>query len=160
MKIYEIKTEVRNALENLHIDEETGEIVGTELLDSAVCDARDKVANCARFIREEEAEIEAMKKAIDNIKARMESRKKSVEWLKGAVLSALSVVGGKVEEADIRVSTRKSKSVEIENFDLLPEMFKFEKKTLVADKALIKKALEAGEVKGARLVENLNLAIK
>ena len=160
MKIYEIKTEVRNALENLHIDEETGEIVGTELLDSAVCDARDKVANCARFIREEEAEIEAMKKAIDNIKARMESRKKSVEWLKGAVLSALSVVGGKVEEADIRVSTRKSKSVEIDNFDLLPEMFKFEKKTLVADKALIKKALEAGEVKGARLVENLNLAIK
>ena len=160
MKIYEIKTEVRNALENLHIDEETGEIVGAELLDSTVCDARDKVANCARFIREEEAEIEAMKKAIDNIKARMESRKKSVEWLKGAVLSALSVVGGKVEEADIRVSTRKSKSVEIENFDLLPEMFKFEKKTLVADKALIKKALEAGEVKGARLVENLNLAIK
>ena len=160
MKIYEIKTEVRNALENIHIDEETGEIVGAELLDSTVCDARDKVANCARFIREEEAEIEAMKKAIDNIKARMESRKKSVEWLKGAVLSALSVVGGKVEEADIRVGTRKSTSVDVFDMDALPEEYRVEKVTVSANKTAIKNALKCGEVAGCRLVESLNLAIK
>lgn len=160
MKIYEIRSEVRKALEALQVDEETGEIIGTDLLDQTMEDAREKVANTARFIREEEADVEAMKKVIDDIKARMDTKKKRIEWLKHCALKGLEAIGSKVEEADIRVGTRKSTSVDVFDMDALPEEYRVEKVTVSANKTAIKNALKCGEVAGCRLVESLNLSIK
>ena len=69
---------------------------------------------------------------------------------------------GNFEVGFLKLSTRKSKSVEV-NIDTndLPKEFKSIKVTEAPDKTAIKKAIESGkEVEGCRIVENINLAIK
>ena len=59
----------------------------------------------------------------------------------------------------IKLSFRKSESVEIDDIDALDDRFKRIK--IEPDKTAIKTALKIGEkVEGARLVENQNLQIK
>ena len=59
----------------------------------------------------------------------------------------------------LKISFRKSESVEIDNVEELEDRFKRVK--VEADKTAIKQAIKSGkEVKGARLVENNNLQIR
>ena len=58
-------------------------------------------------------------------------------------------------------STRKSKSTQIDNIELIPSEFVTVKQSFQPDKAAIKKAIEAGEkVAGATIIENVSLKIK
>ncbi len=102
-------------------------------------------------IDEEIKRLQAIKKANDNLVLR----------LKNNLLNAVNMFGN-FEAGFLKLSTRKSKSVEV-NIDTndLPKEFKSIKVTEAPDKTAIKKALESGqEVEGCRIVENINLAIK
>ena len=62
MKLYEINDAIRCALDTVQIDEETGEITGAEALHEIEALANDKVEATALYLRESDAEIEAVKK--------------------------------------------------------------------------------------------------
>ena len=102
-------------------------------------------------IDEEIKRLQAIKKANDNLVLR----------LKNNLLNAVNMFGN-FEAGFLKLSTRKSKSVEV-NIDTndLPKEFKSIKVTEAPNKTAIKKAIESGqEVEGCRIVENINLAIK
>ena len=102
-------------------------------------------------IDEEIKRLQAIKKSNDNLILR----------LKNNLLNAVNMFGN-FEAGFLKLSTRKSKSVEV-NIDTndLPKEFKSIKVTEAPDKTAIKKAIESGqEVEGCRIVENINLAIK
>jgi len=83
-----------------------------------------------------------------------------VSNLKDRLLNAV-VLFGHFTIGTVTFGIRKSKAVFIEKETALDGAYFKKKVVYTADKALIKKDLEAGvEVKGARLVENKNLSIK
>ena len=102
-------------------------------------------------IDEEIKRLQAIKKANDNLVLR----------LKNNLLNAVNMFGN-FEAGFLKLSTRKSKSVEVTiDTNDLPKEFKSIKVTEAPDKTAIKKAIESGqEIEGCRIVENINLAIK
>lgn len=166
LKIYEIPLAIRNALEAITIDEETGEIVGADKLDELTESAQVKIANTARFIRELDAQIVGMEIAADNMKKRINTAKKFRDFLAVRSVQAMLALPNdvrKIEEPDIRVSARKSESVLLDDESLLDKKFiKVEVITKQSpDKKAIKEAIKSGEeVKGARLCTNYSLQIK
>ena len=166
LKIYEIPHEIQMALNALEVDEETGEIIGWEKLDALTESAIVKITNCARYIRSVQSQIEAMKQAKANIDARMKTAQRFVDWLSvKTVEGLLSLPDGKrkIEEPDIKVSTRKRESVSLDDESLLDKKFvKVEVITKQSpDKKAIKEAIKAGEeVRGAHLCTNYTLQIK
>lgn len=166
LKIYEIPSQIQAALNALEVDEETGEIVGWDKLEALTESATTKIANTARYIRYVQAQIEAMKVAKANIDARLKTAQRFVYWLSvKTVEDLLALPDGKrkIEEPDIKVSTRKSESVSLDDESLLDKKFvKVEVITKQSpDKRAIKEAIKSGEeVKGARLCTNYSLQIK
>ena len=162
LKLYQIPAFMRQALDNLEIDEETGEILNAEGLHSVELSAKDKIANTARYIRECTVLLDAMKQAKQNIDSRMKTLQKRLDYLTGLSLDGMEALGvKKIEEPDIRISTRKSISTMIEDEEAIPSKFVTIVQTQKINKTEIKKAIQAGEdVPGAYLVENINLAIK
>lgn len=162
LTLYQIPALMRQALDNLEIDEETGEILNADGLHNLELSAKDKIANTARYIRECTVLLDAMKQAKQNIDARMKTLQKRLDYLTGLSLDGMEALGvKKIEEPDIRISTRKSIGTVIENEEAIPSKFVTIVQTQKINKTEIKKAIQAGEdVPGAYLVENINLAIK
>ena len=166
LKIYEIPSQIQAALNALEVDEETGEIIGWDKLEALTESATTKIANCARYIQFVQSQIEAMKAAEENIKARRQSAQNFIDRLSvKAVQALLAMPDGKrkIEEPDIKVSVRKSESVSLDDESLLDKKFvKVEVITKQSpDKKAIKEAIKAGEeVRGAHLCTNYTLQIK
>ena len=166
LKIYEITSQIQAALNALEVDEETGEIVGWDKLEALTESATTKIANCARFLQYAQVQIDAMDKVIAGIKARKQSAQNLVDKLSVKVVQALLAMPDgkrKIEEPDIKVSTRKSESVSLDDESLLDKKFvKVEVITKQSpDKKAIKEAIKSGEeVKGAHLCTNYSLQIK
>lgn len=162
LTLYQIPALMRQALDNLEIDEETGEILNADGLHNLELSAKDKIANTGRYIRECTVLLDAMKQAKQNIDARMKTLQKRLDYLTGLSLDGMEALGvKKIEEPDIRISTRKSVGTVIEDEEAIPSKFVTIVQTQKINKTEIKKAIQAGEdVPGAYLVENINLAIK
>ena len=162
LKLYQIPALMRQALDNLEIDEETGEILNADGLHNLELSAKDKIANTGRYIRECTVLLDAMKQAKQNIDARMKTLQKRLDYLTGLSLDGMEALGVKKnEEPDIRISTRKSVGAVIEDEEAIPSKFVTIVQTQKINKTEIKKAIQAGQdVPGAYLVENINLAIK
>lgn len=161
MKIYQIAPALRLIFEEAYVDEETGELIFDAATFAEVCESAEaKIANTARYIRECEAEIEAMKQAAKDIAERAKAKANKLEWLKRTTLASLEALGRPVDEADIRVSTRKSEAVEVDE-SILGKEWMTETVTYKPNKTLLKHALKNGEpVEGAVLVTHYNLSIK
>lgn len=162
LTLYQIPALMRQALDNLEIDEETGEILNADGLHNLELSAKDKIANTGRYIRECTVLLDAMKQAKQNIDARMKTLQKRLDYLTGLSLDGMEALGvKKIEEPDIRISTHKSVGTVIEDEEAIPSKFVTIVQTQKINKTEIKKAIQAGEdVPGAYLVENVNLAIK
>ena len=163
MKIYAIPFEIRNLLESYQVNKETGEIENFDqaIHDQVMGNAREKIANTARFIREQEAEIKAMKEAVTDINERMAQKQRNIAWLKKRSIDALLALGEKVEMPDIRVSTTCREVVQIEDESALPDIWFRVTTEKEVNKMLIKQALKKGEiVSGAKLVDNYSISIK
>ena len=67
----------------------------------------------------------------------------------------------KFETPKVKLSYRKSDSVEVSDINLLPKEYVKEKVELSADKTALKKALKDGkEIKGVEIVTKLNMQVK
>lgn len=103
-----------------------------------------------------------LKKEIDNLNKRKKENEKKIKSLKDYLLMMLDYEGiKKYETVKNKLSTRKSKSVNILDENLISDEFKKCKETWSIDKVAIKAAIANGNaVDGAELVENTSLTLK
>lgn len=141
------------------IDEETGEILNAEDLDALELARDEKIEGVGLWIKNLQAEAEAVKKEKDAMADRQHRLEKKAESLKGYLAWALQ--GEKFSTPRIAMSWRKSESVLIPDEALLDDRFVNVTMVKKPDKKLIKDTLKAGrEVPGAELVTKQNLQIK
>ena len=153
MTLYEIDQKLLDC-----IDLETGEIINAEKLTELTMERDEKVEKVALWIKELNAEADALKAEKQAFADRQKAAENKAESLKKWLADALA--GEKFKTTKVMVSFRKTKSVEVADIFALDENYvKHSEPT--ADKAAIKKAIEAGqEVAGATLVENVSISVK
>ena len=151
MKLYELDFEVENCS-----DPETGEVDEVRLA-ALELERTQKQENIALWIKNEKADIEALKAEEKKLAERRKVKENRVDSLRRYL--GLSLAGEKLNTARVAISWRKSKAVSIYDEAEIGEEFKhYEVKY---DKKGIGEALKAGrEVPGAELIENSNMIIK
>lgn len=141
------------------VDEETGEILNASDLDELQMARQDKIENIGLYIKNLEAEKEAVKHEKDNFADREKRLGKKIESLKGYLGYALQ--GQKFSTPKVAVSFRKSESVLIKNESLIPDEYCEFTTTRKPNKKTIKDALKEGkELIGVELLEKQNIQIK
>jgi outer membrane murein-binding lipoprotein Lpp len=153
MTLYEIDQKLLDC-----IDLETGEILNEERLNELQMERNEKLEKVALWIKELNAEADALKDEKQAFADRQKAAENKAESLKKWLADALA--GEKFKTTKVMVSFRKTKNVEVTDIFALDENYvKYSEPT--ADKAAIKKAIEAGEiVKGAQPVEGTSISIK
>ena len=160
MKLYEIAPALRFALDDIVVDEETGEILNADALHAVEAQAAEKIEATALYLRELDAEAKAAKDEADRMIARVKSMQKRSDYLKTMLLDALHATG-KVKTARVTVSIRTSKAIEVADGVTLPDAFVTVRTTTTPNKTALKEAIEAGaDIEGVRLVERESVQIK
>lgn len=153
MKLYEINNEILNC-----VDAETGEIFDVDRFEELELERDAKIENICLWIKNLKAEAEALKAEKDVFAARQKAAENRMESLKRYISGYLD--GAKFESAKVKVSYRKSESIEIEDVHKLPEEY-LRYKEPEADKTALKAALKAGvQIDGVGIVVNQNIQIK
>lgn len=162
--LYELDKAIFEVLEyDMAVDEETGEIIWDEsTLDSLIEELDTKRENVGLYIKNLNADIDMFKTEEKNLKERRQTKERKVERLKDYLTRSMELTGDKVLETPrIKLSFRKSTSVDVVDVNKLPKEYIKEKIELSADKTSLKKALQAGEkIDGVMLKETQNLQIK
>lgn len=153
MKLFEIDEALMQC-----VDQETGEILDEEKLDSLVIEREKKIEGVALWIKNLTAEAKAMREEEKKMAERRRVEENRINSLKGWLAYALD--GQKFSTTKCAVSYRKSSSVNIN------DLSKVDKKYLIPqepkpDKKAIKDALKSGEkIDGCTLEEKTNVSIK
>ena len=156
MRLYEI-TELQNELEleeDNELKQDLQELIAIEL--------KKKSNNIVYAIKNLEGNNLAIDAEIARLKAIKEKNVKNIDSIKNHILNFMKTNNIDKIQTDLATfSTRKSKSTQVDNIELLPQEFITVKQTFHPDKTAIKKAIESGiEVAGASVVENISLQIK
>ena len=153
MNLYEINQEIMSCW-----DEETGEILDTQKFDAMQMALEEKLEAVGCYIKNLKAEAEALK---TEEKAFAERRKKTEN--KAASLEnylANFLQGSPFETLRVKISFRKSESLEVSESAVIPEEYLKYKEPEV-NKAELKKAVKAGLVlDGVQLVQKNNISVK
>lgn len=177
--LFDIQESMMNLLE-YHVNDETGEVIETEeefnkLYDSIQLDLHTKLDNTNCLQKMIDGEITVIDKEIKRLTAEKRARENKKEWLKNRVdyfvkshfvnedgsIDTESLHKYKLELPHSKISYRKSDSVEVFDFDNLPEKYIKTKIEKNPDKVAIKDAIKNGEeINGAKLVTNYNIQIK
>ena len=158
MKIYEIPSTLRDLLDRLDADPDTGEVDGEALAAYAeyTTAAAEKLEGTACYCRELKAEAEAIKAEEERRKA-LENKS---ERLKAYMMPALEAMGGKVKGVMVSLRIGTTQAVKVLDLEALPEAFRRIKTTIDPDKVALKKALKDGEtIPGAALEERQSVVI-
>ena len=149
--------EIDGKIESL-IDFETGEVADFEAFESLQMERSDKIEGIALWHKNLISDAEQYKAEKMAFAEKQSQAEKKAESLKNRLDRILG--GEKFKSAKVNMTYRKSKQVEIADILKLDENYlKYSEPT--ADKRAIQKAIESGEiVKGASLVEKINLQIK
>ena len=153
MNLYDIDNAILSC-----VDTETGEIIDAEKLDELKMEKERKIRNIACWVKELNAEAEALKKQKDAFAAREKAAKNKAEGLK-AYLS--SYLGGKeAKGTEYQISFRASQATEITDEEVIPPAYRIPQPDKI-DKDGLLKALKGGAViPGAQLIERKNIQIK
>lgn len=112
MTLYEIESQIIACL-----DLETGEITDAERLDALQMEREAKLENIALYIKNLAAEADAIKLEEKNLAERRKAKESRADGLRQYLTDALG--GAKFESARVKVSFRKSASVEVQDADAL-----------------------------------------
>lgn len=160
MKLYEIAPALRFALDDIVVDEETGEILSSDALHAVEAQAAEKIEATALYLRELDAEAKAAKEEADRMLARVKSMQKRSDYLKAMLLDALHATG-KVKTGRVTVSIRTTQAVSVDEGANLPEAYTTVKTTVSPNKVAIKQALLDGvEVPGCHIEERESVQIR
>jgi hypothetical protein len=121
-----------------------------------------KSENYAFITRQFDAEMDIIDAEIKRLQQAKKTREKAIERLKANIeMAMITFEVDKIETPLIKISFRKSESVEVENVNQLPNEYKVIKVTESADKLKIKDAIKAGEtIEGCSIKTNRNIQIK
>lgn len=162
MNLFEINEAIQKCMviDDAVVDSETGEILDADYLNGLEMARDEKIENIAKWIKNLDADIEALKKQ----KEIFESRKKQAERKRDSLKQYLSAFlnGQKWDAKDksVAVSFRKSESVNIIDEYQIPVEYLVLPEPKI-DKMLLKKDLKSGSViAGAELVTSNNIQIK
>lgn len=140
------------------VDVETGEIFDEAKFEELNLTREQKIENICLWIKNLNAEAEALKIEKNNLAERQKAKENKAESLKKYITGYLD--GATYESAKVRVSFRKSESLEIEEGTIIPDEFLRFKEPEV-NKTDLKKAIKGGlNIPGVQLVENQNIQIK
>lgn len=162
MTLYEIEEKIYQQLnEEFAFDEETGEVY-TDVDLQKLLD--EKMDDYCLFMKNEQAEIEALKNEKKNLDKRIKAKEKKQEYLKNALMEFMKRHDMKKHETSkYVVSTRKSKRLIIDNADAIISEYKSNpdvvKVNYEVNKMTIKKNI-VGFKKYAHLEDNTSLTIK
>ena len=151
--LYEIQKEIEATTDSelvgaLHLRIEQLEIAREE-----------KIYSYCSMIKNLEAESEAIETYIIKFRDRVASIDKSINFLKESLFITLE--GNKWSMGVHKVGYSSSKSTEVFDESLIPEMFKVVETVTSYPKMKIKEAIESGvEVPGARLISKKNIQVK
>ena len=173
MTLYEIDSRLET-LFSQGFDEETGEIFESEeelarKIDEVEIELNTKLENIGCYIKNLEADVEALKKEEDNLYKRRKSAENKIESLKRYLNGYLTACYPNDEDKAkwrfksprVILGFRKSTTVEVPNLEELDKDFIKIKTETSADKKAIKDAITNGHtVKGAYLKQNVNLSVK
>ena len=158
-KLFDIEADIREALENLEIDEDgcvTADSFGK--LEALKEEKERKLENVALFYKETLVEAEALKNESDKLKERARIAQNRADGLKVYLMSSLN--GEELKTARVAVTYRKSQSVDIDE-ELLSKKYYVRKVEEKPDKKAILELLKKGErILGAELIEKSNIQIK
>ena len=160
MTLYELTEAMRNF--DLEVDEETGEILNADELDLLELEHEQKLKNCVYWYKNQKAEAEALKAEKMKLAKRQQTAERKVEWMKHYIAECLGEGKDFKPEDDVtvRISWKKSRSVECEDVYKVPDEF-LRYKMPELDKKKVTDALKAGEdVPGCELIEKQNIQIK
>ena len=163
MTLYEISENYLMLLDNLTVDEETGEVLNADELDIIAGEFEDKAENYGLYIKN----LTSMSEAINTEKKKLSDRQKAIDRKTEILTDRLawamqSVSRTKFETGRVAMSFRKfPPHVNIVDEKKLPEKFLRTTTTVEPDKIAIKKELaEGNEVDGATLEYRQSLHIK
>lgn len=162
MTLYEINSQIIDFMNNIEIDEETGEILtDMSMLDQLQVAHDEKIENIALFIKNIEADCDAIKKEEVALAKRRKTKENLINRLKSALSDDLQ--GSKFETPRCKISFRKSTSTEVDEEEFLKyhkdlctkvESYKYSKTDL-------KKLVQSGTpLHGVKLVENKSISVK
>lgn len=163
MNLYELTDEYQKALDNLIIDEETGEITNFDDLEKVSKDLDIKFENIACYIKNLNAEVKALKEEEENLNKRRKSKDKKIENLENYLSNIMQFLNkDKFESARAKISFRKSESVDIcSALEEVEERFITREEVIKVDKTKIKEALKKGEeLPYAQIITKQNIQIK
>lgn len=141
------------------IDGETGEIIDPEKLEALTLERDKKLEGVALWVKNLKADVAAYKAEKDAFAEREKQAKAKIESLQKWLTAALD--GQKFETAKVKVSFRKSESVDILDQSKIPQDYITIKTEEVPDKVAIKDAIKHNfSVPGAVLTVNSNIQIK
>lgn len=168
MSIYKLSQDYKNIsslLESI-VDNNAPEEVeeeAREILEIVKEQLIDKADNVAKYIKNEELEIQAIKEEEKRLKELRHAREKTLNKFKDYVLQSLIELDFvKVKTSIGNISIRKSKAIKVDiDSSELPKEFIITKTTIDSDKKALKEAIEKGEkINGVELVERVNLNIR
>ena len=152
MNLYEIHHEIMSCW-----DEETGEVLDVQKFDAMQMALEDKLEGIGCYIKNLEAEAAALKLEEQAFAARRKRAENKAASLKNYLSGYLQ--GCPFETLRVKISFRKSESLELSETAVVPE--EFLKYTVDVNKAELKKAVKAGLVlDGVQLVQKNNINIK
>lgn len=162
MNIYQIQNEYLLLVNQ--IIENGGEVTPQQELNLQITkdQLQDKGTNYAFVIKKLDAECDIIDAEIKRLSELKKVRQNACERLKSNISHAMQIFEvDKIESPLIKLSFRKSQSVNVADVNSLPAEYKTIKVTEQADKVKIKQALLKGEViEGCEIVNSNNLQIK
>lgn len=162
LTIYQIEQSYNQLAEELM--ENGGEL--TPSLEEALAITEEQLQNksvaYSFVIKQMDADVDIIDAEIKRLQALKKQREKASEYLKERIKHAMETFS--IEEIKtplVKINFRKSETVEVDDVNLLPSLYKVVKVTEQADKAAIKAAIKDGvEVTGCRIETHRNLQIK
>lgn len=153
MNLYEIDNEILGC-----VDAETGEIFDADKFEELGLERDTKIEKICLWIKNLQAEAEALKAEKMAFANRQKVVENKMESLKKYITGYLD--GASFESTKVKVSFRKSESLEVLDFNLIPdEYLKYNEPTV--DKAGIKAAMKLGKnFDGIAIIEKQNIQIK
>ena len=121
-----------------------------------------KSENYAYITKQFDGEIDIIDNEIKRLQQAKKTREKAIDRLKDNIEHAMDLFEvDKIETPLIKISFRKSESVEVTDVNELPNEYKVIKLTETADKLKIKDAIKSGMfIEGCSIKTNRNLQIK
>jgi hypothetical protein len=164
MKLYEIE---RNYIDALDVftdpDNEIDPQTATDTLEALEGEFETKAVNVAAFLRQMEAEAEAIKAAEEKMAKRRKALENRARWLRDYLKTGMEVVGMKKIPSPWFVLSIQKNPPAVDVFDprAVPAEFQEAVTEIKINRAAIKEALAAGrEIPGVRMINGTRLSIR